>query len=80
MVSHREYSTLRRYEMISEDAQADQTWEEDFASPSCVADFVWPDGVELRGNINLVDQKIIDREEVDAEWKRISSKLLQKLV
>ena len=56
-----------------------ETWEEDFASPSCVADFVWPEGAELRGNINLVDEQMIDRVEVESEWTRLKTKLLKKL-
>ena len=59
--------------------QVDQVWDQDFASPSCLDDFIWPEGAELRGNINLVDQKMIDREEVDFEWNRVTRKLLQKL-
>ena len=53
--------------------------EDDFASPSCAADFLWPEGAELRGNINLVDEQMIDRLEVAAEWKRLKTKLLKKL-
>ena len=56
-----------------------EAWEEDFATPSCLADFVWPEGAELRGNINLVDGQMIDRDEVAAEWTRVKTKLLQKL-
>lgn len=57
-----------------------EVWEEDFATPSCLADFVWPEGAELRGSINLVDEKMIDRDEVASEWTRVKTKLLQKLV
>jgi hypothetical protein len=52
----------------------------DFPSPSCVSDFAWPpEGVELRGSINLIDRQVIDRVEVDAEWNRLTAKL-QKLL
>ena len=57
----------------------DETREVDFASPSCAIDFVWPEGAELRGNVNLVDEKIIDRVEVASEWTRLKTKLLEKL-
>ena len=53
--------------------------EEDFPTPSCLTDFVWPEGAELRGNINLVAGEMIDREEVATEWNRIKKKLLKKL-
>ena len=55
-------------------------WEEDFPTPSCAVDFVWPEGAELRGNVNLVDAQMIDRQEIAAEWVRIKTKLLQTLV
>ena len=57
----------------------DDLWEDDFRSPSCLADFVWPEGVELRGNVNLVDRKMIDREEVAEEWSRVRDKLLKAI-
>jgi hypothetical protein len=57
----------------------DESWERDFPSPSRVEDFVWPEGAELRGSINLVDQKMIDRVEVAAEWERVRDELLRML-
>ncbi len=60
--------------------QNDEAWEKDFASPSCAVDFIWPEGAELRGNINLVDEQMIDRVEVDSEWNRLKTKLLKILV
>ena len=57
----------------------DEVWEQDFDTPSDLGSFMWPEGAELRGNINLVDGKMIDRVEVDAAWDRIKKKLLRCL-
>ncbi len=56
-----------------------ENWDEDFASPSCLKDFIWPEGAELRGNVTPVSEEVIDRQEVDVEWNRIKSKLRKKL-
>ena len=61
------------------DTRRDDAWEYDFASPSCLADFTWPEGAELRGNVNLVDEQMIDRQEVAERWERIKTKLLRML-
>lgn len=60
-------------------AGGSRPWDIDFPSPSCAQDFVWPEGAELRGNVNLVDRKIIDRRDVASEWRRLRDKLLSGL-
>jgi len=55
------------------------TWDVDFPSPSRVEDFIWPEGAEVRGNVNLADRQVIGRDEVEAEWNRVKTKLLKML-
>ena len=56
-----------------------ETWDVDFPSPSRVEDFVWLEGAEVRGNVNLFNRRVIGREEVEAEWNRLKEKLLKEL-
>ncbi|MBT3198976.1 MAG: hypothetical protein HN350_03580 [Phycisphaerales bacterium] len=58
---------------------AEVVWDRDGVNGSCVADFDWPEGAEVRGSINLGQQNVIDRKEVNDDWLAISNDLLQRI-
>ena len=58
---------------------AETVWGQDGLNGSCVDDFDWPEGAIVRGSINLGQQNVIDRKEVDDDWRSISSELLERI-
>ena len=61
------------------DKTAEVVWDQDGVDGSRVEDFDWPEGAIVRGSINLGQQNVIDRKEVDDDWRQISSELLEKI-
>ncbi len=57
----------------------DKVFNCDGLNASCAGDFAWPEGAEVRGNVNLANQEAIYRDEVEADWDHETTRLLARL-
>ena len=53
--------------------------DQDWPSRDKLSDFVWPDGVALRGSVRLAGGLLTDREIISAKWKSVKQAILKRL-